>query len=119
MQVSPRITFRNMEPTDALEAAVNDKMAKMEQFYDQITACHVTIEAPHRRHHQGKLYSVHIDITVPQGEVVVSRDPQDKHAHEDAYVALRDAFNAAYRQLEDYQRRQRQEVKAHSRPAAA
>lgn len=92
MQVSPRITFRNMESSDALEEAVNGKMAKLEQFYDQITACHVTIEAPHQHHHKGKLYSVHIDITVPQGEVVVSRDPQNNHAHEDAYVALRDAF---------------------------
>ncbi|HXH64648.1 MAG TPA: HPF/RaiA family ribosome-associated protein [Mariprofundaceae bacterium] len=107
MQVSPQITFRNMEPSAALEAAVHDKMGKMEQFYDRITACHVVIEAPHRRHHQGRLYSVHIDITLPQGKIVVSHDPQDKHAHEDVYVALRDAFNAAYRQLEDYQRRQR------------
>jgi len=113
MQVSPQITFRHMEPSDALEAAVYDKMSKLEQFYDQITTCRVTIEAPHRRHHHGKLYSVHIEITLPQGEVVVSRDPQD-HAREDAYVALRDAFSAAYRQLEDYQRRQRGDVKRHT-----
>jgi ribosomal subunit interface protein len=107
MQVAPQITFRNMEASPALEAAIHDKLAKLEQFYDRITACHIVIEAPHRRHHQGTLYSVHLDITLPQGKVVVSRDQQDNHAHEDAYVALRDAFNAAFRQLEDYQRRQR------------
>jgi ribosomal subunit interface protein len=118
MQVTPQITFRNMEPSAALEAAINEKMDKLDQFYDQIIKCHVMIEAPHRHHHQGNLYSVHIDITLPQGKVVVSRDPQRNHTHEDAYVALRDAFKAAYRQLEDYQRRQRGDVKEHVMPAS-
>jgi ribosomal subunit interface protein len=118
MQVAPRITFRNMESSAALDAAVHDKMDKLEQFYDRITACHVVIEAPHRRHHQGKLYSVGIDISLPQGKVVVSRDRQRDHAHEDVYVALRDAFNAAYRQLEDYQRQQQGKIKEHSLPKA-
>lgn len=118
MQVSPQITFRDMEPSPALEAAVRDKMAKLERFYDRITACHVIIEAPHRHHHQGGLYGVHIDISLPQGKVVVSRDTQRDHAHEDAYVALRDAFDAAYRQLEDYHRRQDGDVKTHALPSA-
>lgn len=116
MQVNPQITFRNMESSEALETAVRDKIAKLEEYYDQITACRVTVEEPHRSHHQGKLFSVHINVTLPQGEVVVSHDPQDNHAHEDVYVAVRDAFNAAYRQLEDYQRRQRGDVKGHSLP---
>ena len=116
MQVAPRITFRNMEPSAALEAAVRAKIDKLEHFYGRITACHVVIEAPHRRHHQGKLYSVGIDISLPQGKVVVSRDRQRNHAHEDVYVALRDAFNAAYRQLEDYQRQQQGKIKEHSLP---
>jgi ribosomal subunit interface protein len=116
MQVAPQITFRNMEPSAALEAAVHEKMTKLEQFYERITACHVVIEAPHRRHRQGTLYSVRIDISLPQGKVVVSHDPQRNHAHEDSYVALRDAFNAAYRQLEDYQRQQKGKVKEHSLP---
>jgi len=116
MQVTPQITFRDVEPSAALETAINDKMAKLEEFYDQIIACHVMVEQPHRHHHQGRIYSVHIDITLPQGKVVVSRNPQDNHAHEDFHVALRDAFDAAYRQLEDFQRRQRGDVKAHELP---
>ena len=118
MQVSPKITLRDMEPSPALEAAVREKMGKLERFYDRIIACHVVIEAPHRRHHQGRLYGVRIDITLPQGQVVVSHDRQRDHAHEDVYVALRDAFDAAYRQLEDYHRRQDGEVKTHVLPSA-
>ena len=118
MQVSPQITFRDMEPSPALEVAVREKMGRLERFYDRITACHVVIEAPHRRHHMGRLYGVRIDITLPGGQVVVSRDRQHGHAHEDVYVALRDAFDAAYRQLEDYHRRQDGEVKTHQLPSA-
>jgi cold shock CspA family protein len=45
---------------------------------------------------------------VPGSEIVVNRDQ-----HEDVYVALRDAFDAARRQLEDYGRRLRRETKTH------
>ncbi len=118
MQVSPQITFRDMEPSPALETAVCEKMDRLERFYDRIIACHVVIEAPHRRHHQGRLYGVRIDITLPGGQVVVSHDRQRDHAHEDVYVALRDAFDAAYRQLDDYHRRQDGAVKTHVLPSA-
>jgi len=47
---------------------------------------------------------------------VVSRDHHDKQAHEDVYVALRDAFAAASRQLEEYGRIQRGEIKNHKPP---
>lgn len=49
-----------------------------------------------------------IDIGVPGSEIVVNRD-----RHEDIYVALRDAFDAARRQLDDYSRRLRHETKVH------
>jgi hypothetical protein len=57
---------------------------------------------------------VKVDLQVPSGQLVVSREPGHDHAHEDVYVALRDAFNAAVRQLEDYVRRQRGQVKQHA-----
>jgi len=116
MQLPLNITFRNMPPSAAIEAAIREKAAKLDHFYERIMACNVTVIAPHKHQHKGKIYQVHIDITVPNGEVVVSRDNHQNHAHEDAYVAIRDAFNAAKRQLEDFARRQRGEVKAHEPP---
>jgi len=95
-----------MEPSDAVETAIREKAAKLGQFHNNIIGCRVTVEEPHRHHQQGKLFSIHIDVSLPQGNVVVSHDSQDKHAHEDIYVALRDAFDAAYRQLEERQARQ-------------
>jgi ribosomal subunit interface protein len=113
MQIPLQITFRNMEPSAALETKIREKAGKLERYADQITRCHVVIEAPHQHQHQGKLFSVKIDITLPNKEILVTRHPQQHHAHEDIYVALRDAFDAARRQLEDYVRVRRGDVKTH------
>lgn len=116
MQLPVQIAFRGMEPSGAIEASVREKVAKLDRFSDHITSCRVMIEAPHRRHRQGKLFHVRLDLTLPGGKLVVSREPEKHHAHEDVYVAVRDAFDAAARQIEDHVRRQRGDVKAHVGP---
>jgi len=118
MQLPLQITFRGIPPSAAIESKIRSKSAKLDVLYDRIMGCRVVVEAPHRRHHQGRLYHVRIDLTLPGGELVVNRDPAEHHAYEDAYVAIRDAFDAAARQLEDYARRQRADTKIHE-PAAA
>jgi ribosome-associated translation inhibitor RaiA len=72
------------------------------------------VEAPHRHHHKGKLYSVRVDISVPGKDVVVDRAKPINQAHEDVYVAVRDAFDAAVRRLEDQTRKMRGSVKTHA-----
>jgi cold shock CspA family protein/ribosome-associated translation inhibitor RaiA len=143
MEIPLKITFRNMPPSKAIEANIEEKAAKLDSLYDGITSCRVIVEAPHRHHHKGKAYHVRIDITVPGEEIVINRAPKrleaaksarpedlekefaenhepSKHgAHEDAYVAIRDAFNAAGRKLQDHARRRRGEVKAHQPVAQA
>jgi cold shock CspA family protein/ribosome-associated translation inhibitor RaiA len=113
MHLPLQITFRNMEPSPALEGRARELALRLERFSSHIMSCHVTIEAPHRHQNQGQVYEVRIDLSVPQGELVVSREHSNRHSHEDAYVALRDAFRAVRRQLEDYERQQRQDVKHH------
>jgi cold shock CspA family protein/ribosome-associated translation inhibitor RaiA len=110
------ITFRDMPHSDAVEAKIREKAAKLDEFYDHIMACHVVIEAPHGHHHQGNLFHVRINLTVPHGEIVIKRDPKEHQAHEDAYVTIRDAFNAARRKLQDFARKQRGDVKVHETP---
>jgi hypothetical protein len=73
----------------------------------------VTVEAPHKNHRQGNLYTVRVDLRFPGGEALANRAPSEDHAHEDVYVALRDAFKAARRQLQDRQRIRRGDVKLH------
>jgi ribosomal subunit interface protein len=108
MQIPPQITFRDLPRSDAIEAEIREKVEKLELFHDRITSCRVVLGMVQKHHHQGKLYNVRVDVTVPGGEVVINRDRA-----EDVFVAIRDAFDAAKRKLEDYARRQQGEVKFH------
>ena len=124
MESPAEISFRNMDRSDAVEARIREKVAKLEQFFDRMTSCRVIVEARHRQHHKGNLYHVRIDVGVPGNTVIIDRDPAKNHAHEDVYiairdafaVAIRDAFKAAQRRLEDHSKRRSGRVKTHEVP---
>jgi len=116
MQLPIQITFRKMAPSPAVEAHIRERAAALEHFYGRIMACRVVVEASMRRQHKGNLYHLRIDLTVPGHEIVVKRDPPEHHAHEDILVAVRDAFDAARRQLEDHARAVRGDFKSHETP---
>jgi len=97
-----QITFKNMDTSPAAEQVIRDKVSDLEKYCNRIISCHVTVEAPHRSHTKGRHFRVGIDLTVPGHEFVVSRDPAQKDSHEDIYVAIRDSFNAARRELQTY-----------------
>lgn len=113
MEIPLQITFRGIPKSEAVEAKIREKVNKLERFHSHIMSCRIAVEAEHQSHHQGNPYHIRIAITTPRKELVVSREHHDRQAHEDIYVAIRDAFNAATRQLEDYARIQRGEVKRH------
>lgn len=117
MQVPLQITFRNMQPSPAVESRIRERAAKLERFHQRITSCHVVIDAPHRHHNKGKLFAVHVDLTVPGQEILASKGAGPNHAHENVHVAIRDAFDAVLRQLDGFARRARGDVKYHE-PAA-
>lgn len=114
MQEPVRIAFRNLTAPIGMEDDIRERVAHLEQFCDRITACNVLVEARHRRHHQGKLYHVRIEVMVPDRSIVVQRDPSEDHTHEDLRVTLRDAFDAARRQVQDYARVMRGDFKTHA-----
>lgn len=109
MKITPQITLKNVPHSEAVEAKIRDKMEKLDQFSDRVMSCRVTVEESQRKQHQGKLFSVRIDLTVPGKELVVNRVE-----HEDCYVAIRDAFDAAKRRLEEHARKRRGDVKTHA-----
>lgn len=93
------IVFRGMEPSAAVEARIREKITALEKLSDRIDHCRVIFDAPHRAGTKGSMYSVSIELGLPGGEIVVNREHHQDKAHEDAYVAIRDAFTAARRQL--------------------
>jgi len=116
MQTAAQVSFDDLPVDEAVRDAALEHVADLERFSHRITGCHVVVAQPHRHHREGRLYSVRIDLVVPGGEIVVNRDQHLDHAHEDVFVALRDAFAAARRRLEDHVRRMRGEQKRHALP---
>lgn len=108
MRIPLQVTVRDIPHSEAIETRIHEKAEKLERFYDRIMSCRVVVDSTQRHKQQGKLYNVRIDMTVPGGELAANRVE-----NEDIYVAIRDAFEAAQRQLQDYARRQRGEVKNH------
>lgn len=137
MKTTPvQITFRHMDPSAAVEARIRDEVADLDQSFGRITSCHVVVEAPHQHHeNSGRTFQVSIEIHVPGSVIVVNRDPSqhstlvqgkaeawEKHLelqpdHKDVYVCIRDAFKSARRQVEDYARVLRGDVKHHAAAA--
>jgi ribosomal subunit interface protein len=111
MQVPLQIVFRGLAQSDALETKIREKAAKLETFHNRIISCHIVIEHERRQRHQDNRFNVRIDLRVPGHEVAITQDH-----HDDVYVAVRDAFDAAKRVLEDDLRLQRREVKHHEVP---
>jgi cold shock CspA family protein/ribosome-associated translation inhibitor RaiA len=107
MKLPLQIVAQDIPLSEASEADIRAKAAQLDLYYDSIMSCRVVLEGPTRHHHKGP-FTVRIDLSVPGTELVV-----DRQADEDLYVAIRDAFDAARRRLEDYARRQRGTVKTH------
>lgn len=108
MKIPLQITTRDIPHSGAIEQMIREKATKLELFCDRLMSCHVVVESPQRHRHQGKLYNVRIDMAVPGTVMAVNREE-----NLDIYVAVRDAFNAARRQLKSYMHRYRGEVKVH------
>ena len=110
MELPVQITFRNTDHSDAVETFLREKAAWLDSFYNRIIRCRVMVEVPHHRHRSGNPYHVRIELTVPGGELAISHEP----AHKNPYLAIRETFDDARRQLQDYARRQRGQVKTHA-----
>jgi len=108
----PAITLR-LRANRGIEALIREKVAKLDASPDHIMGCRVVVEPAGKRHEHGNLYEVRIDLTGPGEEIAVTREPSQHTEYRDIHVAIRDAFDSARRQLEDYVRRRRGSVKAH------
>lgn len=109
MKLPLKITFRDLVPLPSLEPEIRRRADKLDQWTSDVMSCRVTVEADDSRRHTGHAYRVQILVRVPDEEIAVGMD----HADEDIQRAVRDAFDAADRRVEDYARRRRGQTKAH------
>ena len=114
MKLPLEVSARDVRINDETEELIRDKASKLNRFYDQIIGCRVKVDVPHRSQRRGTLYSVRIDITVPGGEVIVKREPD-----QDLHVAIVNSFETAQRRVKEYAEKQRGAVKTHSEKPVA
>jgi len=114
MQTPVEIDFQGMTATPGVRTAIEQHVAKLERYYDRITACRVVIKAPGGHHRTSGLYEINIRLALPEGhEVNVGRTPTADERHSDLTFAIDDAFKHARRRLQDETRRLDGQVKHH------
>ncbi|HVB48491.1 MAG TPA: HPF/RaiA family ribosome-associated protein [Burkholderiales bacterium] len=109
MQTPLQITFRHLPRSDALEARIRERATALEEFFPHIVSCRVVVEEESRHKQQGRMLTVRVDLHLPGHELAVNREHD-----QDPFVAVRDAFDALRRQLEDQARVMRGDVKDHA-----
>jgi len=90
-----QVSFHELEHSATLDQAIRDKAAKLDAFHPRLQSLRVVVEKQSRHARQGNRFEVRIDVHVPGQDFAVS------HADEDVMVALRDAFDAARRRLDE------------------
>lgn len=130
MKLQPIVTLRNLAPIDWIEAEIQLRVQRLGTYCADIAACRVLVEIPHRHHKRGNRFHIRIDLSVAGEEIVVSHAP-DLHTRKrdleeaapekrveieavrkDGRLVIREAFDIAKRQLQDYAQRRRHEVNA-------
>lgn len=126
-----QVSFHGLEPSPALRSLIEGETAKLKHLYRYIVTCHVTVEHLAGRHRKGNPFRVRIELAVPGKRLTVDSQPNTRRVlenveeiaraksdevhpeHKDGVLATRDAFRKLGRQLQDYARRQRADVKTH------
>ncbi|AKT40779.1 HPF/RaiA family ribosome-associated protein [Chondromyces crocatus] len=110
-----QVTFRNMSTSDALEKLAREKADKLQRLFPRITSCHVVVETTANRTAKGNVCHVRIDVSAPGAELAAHHEPPP-HTFDDAYSAMRTAFDMMRRQLEQHFDKLRGDVKTHGEP---
>jgi ribosome-associated translation inhibitor RaiA len=102
MPLISQVVARNLDLPARVREKIEERILKLDGFFDVIRKCVVTVEGPGAHHQKGE-HSVRIAIDVPHREIAV-----DHRSDESLEIAVREAFSAADRQLQDYSRRLRE-----------
>lgn len=88
-----QITLRNVPHSEELDKVIRELAERLQHSHHRLASCRAVVERAGR---QDALFAVRIELKMADGEVVAER----RH-HDDARVALGDAFEALRLRLED------------------
>ncbi len=113
MQIPIQIALKDLDHDDSIESRIRQKAERLDQFASDIIRCRVMLEPVAKHHIHQTLYKIRIDVTLPGKTISVTREPSMQWEHGEIHSAIGDAFDLTFRQLEDYVRRRRGQVKNH------
>lgn len=123
MRTQTEVHFHGIEKSDAVETRILEKVGKLEKYFDRLSRCRVVLEAPHRNAQRPLVYQIKIELTVPsQKPIVISHERAVSQGNDELQLAIRDAFDAATRKVEELSRKLKARSKAERgrrRPAKA
>ena len=114
MQIPLQVSFHNIPHSGAIEDVITERAELLDEFAKDIMSCRVVVDVPHRHHEHGNLYQVRIDLKLPGTEIASTHEPDERGVYQDVHLAIRDAFDSVTRQIEEYVRRRRGDVKTHA-----
>ncbi len=92
------VTFSRMEPSDRITSPIVEEAASLGRFQDLVLRCDVRVEVVGLA-----ACVVIVELETRGGEIVTSHDAVDpSHPLHDVEIAIRDAFSAAVRRLDDH-----------------
>jgi ribosome-associated translation inhibitor RaiA len=107
MSFPTTVQFCGIEASQALRSMIDERAQRLGRFASDIHSCRVVMTADRHPHHHGDVYRITIQLAVRDGEIVVGDSHAHDPCHQDPYVAVADAFDAARRRVEDHVRRRR------------
>jgi ribosomal subunit interface protein len=108
-----KITYHGLEPSDALTALIEARVAQLDEVAARIHSVRVVVDAPHQHQRHGRAFDIRVELRVAKGGVVVGRSSAEHVADDDPYQAVRNAFEHVRRQLTTAQVRVRGKQRAH------
>ena len=115
MSIPTDITFQGIDHSDAIEAKIHERLARLEAMSPDLHKIHVWVRAPHQKH-KATQYVIDLSAEMPGKTLAISRQPGDNYAHTDIYVAIRDAFEAMERKLRKWSDTRKGHPEVHVQP---
>ena len=98
MQIPLKVTMRHLRNSPALREVIAAQATSLDREYARIIRCGVTVDRPP---HHGRGYEVRVHVTIPGHECFT------RSTDEDVYHAVREAFDAAKRNIHASEDRRR------------
>ena len=111
MEFPATLRTHDVTPSDHLKSLVDRRVSRLEHQFGDLVHCRIVLQRALARR-GSEAYHVRIELSVPNEDVVVVREPAPDTRHEPVDTAIREAFDLAERRLSKYKAHLRRRIDA-------